>query len=780
MIKKNGFVGLLICLGCVFSSFSQSVISFPDVDINADNEILFTGEVTRDDTTWKNLYKTSITNDKDSEIAGTGAYDLLNCFPQKMDVLQGGKFVQIRNSDGIFMYSVGSKNLEQHSHNSIFDASLVNDARVHDNTIETSISPDGNWLCYFKKKSPTTAELILSNTKTGEENVLDANANFSFTRLPVIWSEDSSTILYEKGSFVYFLDILNLKESIALEEVFRKIGVGSINNVAWSSNEEIVYIDEDIVYSISTNELYTRALYSDLLGSGKILGRLPWSFNGRHDKFWIDESGIQLIVMQGEHSLFYFELQDPYAIRSEIVEETRFVKTLYSQAYLPILDASVDFNVFWIPENSKEFSLVDPVPLTTPLLWFDYNGSIDESTAFTLKNTKDSEYVSFEQVNFPSMAENPSISMDKSKLAFTANNPNGEKDLYVYDLETLSQIAVFNDESVVSYEWKDNNSIFVGGSQTVKQWNFENKESEVLFLSAIEKFSWDQNGTKILAENNTGTFEYNPLKKTWVETKNITNSHNSMNENYRIMTSEKMGGRFNNLLFVRSLKGQSETKPLFENYNDAVVDQKTVSIVFDALDNRDGLAHILNVLAEYNLTGSFFINGEFLKRFPDNVIQIVESGHEVASMFYTTADLASGNFIVDENFIRRGLANTEDEFYALTGTDMELFWHTPYYRTSQLIEEAGENAGYILLDEVLNIGDTVTIEEAARERFEYKSTNHIIEDLILQLYDGAVIPISIGIGKGTRYDYVYEKLDILINAIYEAGFAIEPVSSLLY
>ncbi len=771
----------VMCICSIGAIFSQSTISFPDVDINSNNEILFTGEVTRDDTTWKNLYKTSISAESDAMYAGTGDFSLLNCFPQKMDVLQGGNFVQIRNADGIFMYSVGLKMLEQHSHNSIFDASIVNDARVHDNTIVTSISPDGNWLCYFKKKSPTSAELILSNTRTGEEHILDNDAVFSFNEMPILWSDDSSTILYEKDMYICFLDILHLEDSIALDEVFRRIGVGSINNVAWSSEDDIVYIDEDIVYSISTNELYTRALYSDLLGSGKILGRLPWAFNGMDDKFWVDESGIQLIVMQGDHSLFYFELRDPYAIRSEIVEETRFVKTLYSQAYLPILDVSVDFDVFWIPDNTKEKSIVDPVPLTTPLLWFDYNGAVDESTVFILENTEDSEYVTFEQLDFPPMAENPKLSQDKKTIAFTAKNERNEKDLHVYNLEYLTEIAIFDTEKIISFEWKDNNSIFVGGDQTVTLWDIQNNTFDVLFLSAIENFSWNKDGTEILAENTRGTFEYNPITKTWIESKNNkVNEHSNMNEDYRIMTSEKMGGRYENVLLVRSLKGHSETKPLFENKEENISEQKIVSIVFDALDNRDGLAHILKVLSEYNLTGSFFINGEFLKRYPDNVKQIAESGHEIASMFYTTADLASGNFIVDENFIRRGLANTEDEFYSLTGSDMELYWHTPFYRTSELIKTAGENAGYILLDEVIPLGDTITLEQAARELCEYKSANKIIEDLIPQLYDGAVIPVSIGIGKGTRYDYVYEKLDILINAIYEAGFAIESVSRLLY
>ena len=773
--------GFVLIIYSVISVFAQSTISFPDVDINEKNEVLFTGQVTREETTWKNLYKTTIIKDEHSLQASKGDMLLLNCFPQTLDVLQGGKFLQVRNADGIFMYSLASKTLEQHSHNSIFEASLVNDARGHDNLIATSISPDGNWLCYFKKKSPTRASLMLTNTMTGEEQTINDDADFNFTNIPVIWADDSSTILYEKDNNLYFLEITNIEQSITLDEVYRKIGVGSINNVSWSSQKEIVYIDEDIVYSISTNELYTRALYSDLLGSGKVLGRLPWSFDGKIDKFWVDESGTQLVVKQGDHSLYYFELQDPYAIRTEIVEDSQFIRTLYSQVYLPVLDASVDFNVFWVQEENKQSTVVNQNPLSVPLLWFDYSGEENNSMVYILKNKEDATFASFEQIDFPVAAEYPSLSKDKTKMAFIADGLNNNRNLYVYDLITLTELSVFDDENVVTFEWKDNNAIFVGSDQTVKQWNFAANNSDVLFLSGINEFSWDEHGEKILAQNNSGTFEYNPATMTWIATKNtVANSHAHMNNEYRIMTSEKMGGRFENILFVRSLKGESKTRPLFENPSALETEQKTVSIVFDALDSKHGLTRILKILSEYTITGSFFVNGEFLKRYPDAVLQIVDKGHEVGSMFYTTADLADGNFIIDEKFIRRGLANTEDEFFALTGNDIEMYWHTPYYRTSELIETSGDNAGYVLLDEIIEIEDTVTLEQAAGGDGEYKSANEIIEEIIPQLYDGAVIPISVGISKGSRYDYVYEKLDILIHAIYEAGYAINPVSSILY
>ena len=39
---------------------------------------------------------------------------------------------------------------------------------------------------------------------------------------------------------------------------------------------------------------------------------------------------------------------------------------------------------------------------------------------------------------------------------------------------------------------------------------------------------------------------------------------------------------------------------------------------------------------------------------------------------------------------------------------------------------------------------------------------------------GGVIPVTIGVSKGTRDGYIYDYLDILISAILDAGYEIVP------
>ncbi len=53
-----------------------------------------------------------------------------------------------------------------------------------------------------------------------------------------------------------------------------------------------------------------------------------------------------------------------------------------------------------------------------------------------------------------------------------------------------------------------------------------------------------------------------------------------------------------------------------------------VSLVFNAVRDDAGLTKILNLLSDYGIKGSFFVNGDFIKRHPGAVKEIADSGHE--------------------------------------------------------------------------------------------------------------------------------------------------------
>ena len=147
-------------------------------------------------------------------------------------------------------------------------------------------------------------------------------------------------------------------------------------------------------------------------------------------------------------------------------------------------------------------------------------------------------------------------------------------------------------------------------------------------------------------------------------------------------------------------------------------------------------------------------------------------------MFFSNIDFCNNSFIVDEDFVRRGLARNEDDFYELTGSELSLVWHMPSYYLTDSILKAGEKSGYIWIDKGLAPEDYITYEKSLEDEIQYMSTSQIIDYLMENLEPGAIIPISVGIASGTRGDYLYDKLDVLISAILSEGYEIVTVSEL--
>ena len=94
--------------------------------------------------------------------------------------------------------------------------------------------------------------------------------------------------------------------------------------------------------------------------------------------------------------------------------------------------------------------------------------------------------------------------------------------------------------------------------------------------------------------------------------------------------------------------------------------------------------------------------------------------------------------------------------------------------------QSGANAGYTYVNALEHTTDTITLEQTA-QGINYYTTSKIIERYIdaLKANNGGILPVTVGISRGTRERYLYEDLDLLIAAILDEGFEIVPVRTLL-
>jgi peptidoglycan/xylan/chitin deacetylase (PgdA/CDA1 family) len=202
-----------------------------------------------------------------------------------------------------------------------------------------------------------------------------------------------------------------------------------------------------------------------------------------------------------------------------------------------------------------------------------------------------------------------------------------------------------------------------------------------------------------------------------------------------------------------------------------------VALCFDLYDDDTGLSRVMDALRRFNIRATFFLNGDFIRRNPAAAVEIAESGHETASLFYAPIDFSDVRFRVNEEFIAQGLARNEDEFFRATGKELGLLWHPPYYRTSNIISSAASAAGYTTVIRNLDCGDWLARDEALRLGIRQNNASDMIERIVKNSTHNAVIPIRLGSLPGGRDDYLYQRIDVLLDALVRSGCRIVPVSA---
>nr|MCR5606103.1 hypothetical protein [Treponema sp.] len=270
MIKKLLAVAVSMSMTAIFFIDKvYSEISYSSLNLNSNNELLFKAKQKIPGVPeYETLFKTNI--------KGKESLDILTCFPEKIEMMEDGKSFEVRNRYGVAKYDFSKSSLEWISKADYIPSGFS----------RTSValpSPDGNWACFIRKTGTATGNLILKNMKTYSEVRIATSIPYSYDKIAAKWSPDSSILLYESNDCVYFIQPENAFSKVKVSDDIRKIGKGSINSVAWSQAKSFYYISGDLVYKISETGLYTRGLYSALLGVGEAVARIPFEFNCKTD-----------------------------------------------------------------------------------------------------------------------------------------------------------------------------------------------------------------------------------------------------------------------------------------------------------------------------------------------------------------------------------------------------------------------------------------------------------------------------------------------------------------
>ncbi|MDB4582240.1 polysaccharide deacetylase family protein [Draconibacterium sp.] len=216
-------------------------------------------------------------------------------------------------------------------------------------------------------------------------------------------------------------------------------------------------------------------------------------------------------------------------------------------------------------------------------------------------------------------------------------------------------------------------------------------------------------------------------------------------------------------------------------------DEKEIYLVFTADSTFEGGDHVLNVLNQYNIKGSFFFTGNFLrlKNKKSIIEKIVQLGHYVGAhsnkhLLYCDwekRDSTLISYVEFENDLKNNFHELEK--FGISFDDAR-FFIPPYEWYNQQTNDWSRKLGL----EVINFtsGTGTNADYTTPEMKNYKSSEEIFSNLKQfekeNGLNGAIILIHPGT-EPERTDKFYNKLDELIEYFKNLGYQFKSINTCL-
>lgn len=697
--------------------------------------------------------------------ARTRAMRQLTFYPEEALLLQDGEVLQIRNRFGVFRTAPGFSGMTAVA--GLASSGSGAGATVASGTIAPmAASPDGRWLVYVRQRSAAHGDLVLLDAGAGAETVIATGVEASLDEPTALWSPDSRFFLYARGSTLYYVALAQLSEGRLLAEELRRVGAGRAASACWSAGGTLYYVDGAIVYAIEPGELFTRALYAGFLAIGRVVGKIPFAFDPSFDRFHVSPDGRSVLLEKGGRNLFLFRLA-----------AGDFLDTGNPVA-LPYL---------YLPRNTVVRRVAWSGSGVITVLCEGRSGGTAVGTVFRLVPDASSSFVQAPETGVRDIVLSPG----GTKIALVGDAAVTWKDHASW--RDLGRSAQASPRHVL---WISDDELLVAGAWSTERVRADTGASTVIALSQVERYGHTAGGG-VTAQARGKAWTLDEATTSWKAAASFAPlPAATASTAHRVYLEEVTGG--GNRVMLRDLAGLGteslvaaaapawETFPAadepvdFANFtHGSRIRRREVALVFDAMESDEGLARILSTLAVYGLRCTFFVNGEFIRRYPDAVREIADSGHEVGSAFHRLFNMVDARFAVDAAFVREGLAANEDEYFAATGRELALLWHAPGYLVSSDIIAAGAAMRYAYVGRDLDPKDWVSRADAGSAPGIYQSAADLVERIVAAKRPGSIVPILVGPGTGSRDDYLFQKLDLLVNELVRLGYDIVPVSTLI-
>ncbi len=186
-------------------------------------------------------------------------------------------------------------------------------------------------------------------------------------------------------------------------------------------------------------------------------------------------------------------------------------------------------------------------------------------------------------------------------------------------------------------------------------------------------------------------------------------------------------------------------------------DEKKVSISFDAAWGNEQTQTLLDILDEYKVKSTFFLVGDWVRNYPDDVKAIAAAGHDVGNHSNTHPYMTQ----LDAATMASEIEACNSDIEAITGKCPTLF-RPPYgdYNNTVVDTVTGMNMYCVQWDV-----DSLDWKNLTAEEMCSRIKNNIKNGSIVLMHNGA--------------ENTPEALPMIIECIRELGYEIVPISELL-
>lgn len=220
-----------------------------------------------------------------------------------------------------------------------------------------------------------------------------------------------------------------------------------------------------------------------------------------------------------------------------------------------------------------------------------------------------------------------------------------------------------------------------------------------------------------------------------------------------------------------------------------------VALTFDGGSENNVADEILDILRAKNVRATFFLTGEFIRRFPETVRRIVAEGHVVGNHTWSHPHLTTFTENhrqdtrpdVSRDFVQQQLQKAAQLFRETTGRSMAPYWRAPYGEENREIRLWAAEIGYRhvgwtvgkdwhhSMDTLDWVADTTSVA--------YLSAEEIVQRILSfgendgHGANGAIVLMHLGTNRVR--DFPHRRLPEIIDGLRQQGYRLVTIPELL-